>query len=56
MITEIGKIGTDKVETYYDYGVESRLAAVYFIYRFDDDNSVRLYLLYVFSAADNAGW
>jgi len=29
MISEIGKIGTDKVETYYDYGVENRLAAVY---------------------------
>jgi len=29
MISEIGKIGTDKVETYYDYGVEKRLAAVY---------------------------
>ena len=56
MITEIGKIGTDKVETYYDYGVESRLAAVYFFYRSDDDNGVRLCFLYVFSAADNAGW
>ena len=29
MISEIGKIGTDKVETYYDYAVENRLAAVY---------------------------
>ena len=29
MISEIGKIGTDKVETYYAYAVENRLAAVY---------------------------
>jgi len=29
MISEIGKIGTDKVETYYDYAVENRLVAVY---------------------------
>ena len=29
LISEIGKIGTDKVETYYDYTVENRLEAVY---------------------------
>ena len=28
-ISEIGKIGTDKVEKYYEYTVENRLAAVY---------------------------
>lgn len=29
LISEIGKYGTDQVETYYDYTVENRLQAVY---------------------------